>query len=74
MATPAQRWAQERNWTKAQLISLIGICSNIAYKKSTLPEESVLLKHAMAKVNIVLTNFKIEEDTSRRKFLNGGKI
>ena len=67
--TPARRWAQERNWTKAQLMGIKANCQNVLHKDSTTLREQTYLDEVIFTITKILVSFKNVEAESKAQFL-----
>ena len=66
--TKAQRWARERNWNKAQLITCAATLGRVMHSKSTTPGELDILKPLIVEINNLLEGFKGREGLSKILF------
>jgi hypothetical protein len=71
--TQRQKWARERNWNKAQLITIDAAIRRIINSHSTIDHERSKLDNIQRSLSSLLYYFKENENISRMIFLVKGE-
>ena len=64
--TPAQRWAQKRNWHKARITDILGVCQNPILTR----KESLVFNKIYSQVKDILENWDKENSKSKQQYLS----
>jgi len=71
--SPAQKWAQERNWSKRQYRCMHAQLTTLKKKSSTVPQESSRIDAAISLLRVILNDFKDFNVPSKRAYLKRSK-
>jgi hypothetical protein len=64
--TPAQKWARERNWSKAQIKGMI---ASLKSMKGLSPFEYVLVEDALVELRYMIKIWDTETQASKKRHL-----
>ncbi len=72
-STPAQRWAQERNWLKFRLMGLSGILHTLKREKTLTKQELDCIEALCNEMDFLMKIWPLNNERSKNNYLKEGE-